>query len=159
MRILSASETEAWGDAHFEGPLPQAAVRSFHIADPAGKKTALARSLVHQFATGGEFLIRITETGVWPSCENMTLFDVFRAGLGERRTVLEAPGHLCCETDSKLAECLIDMILYFYWDACIRRVSPKIVVRLSHDEILDVIAGEPHLTVLCNAIGEHVTST
>jgi len=98
----------------------------------------LARALSTLVDCSSEALLWITEWGVFPSSENMALFDGYRRSLGEERSLHEAPGHLFHASDLQELECLLDLAIYFFWDASVFAAS--VWLRVSHDEILSIHA-------------------
>src|ERR1700755_7937 len=79
----------------------------------------------------------ITGWGVFPSSENMALFDAYRRSIGETRPLQAAPGHLVQEGDDEKLECLLDLSLYFFWDVSLFD-GATLRIALSHDEVLTV---------------------
>jgi hypothetical protein len=77
---------------------------------------------------------------VWPSSENIGLFDGYRKSLGEHRSLYDAPFHLFTEADSAELECLLDLALYFFWDAILIDGPHTTAFRISHDEYIEVYA-------------------
>ena len=70
----------------------------------------------------------------------MTLFDGYRASLGENRSLMDAPGHGFGEDDSDEVESVLDLALYFFWAATL--FAGTTAVRVSHDEWLEVHGGD-----------------
>jgi hypothetical protein len=62
-------------------------------------------------------LVWITDWGVWPSSENLHLYDRFRQAYGELRLLHEAPGHLCMDYEGAEVVTLAWLALLFGWDA------------------------------------------
>jgi hypothetical protein len=118
----------------------------YEVFCDAGRKTALARMLVESLFDDDAYLIRITGHGVWPSSENMNLFDGYRKSLGEARGLNDVPGHLMTRSDRIAAECIIDLILYFSWDAEI--IAAKWKLMLSHDDEIEVSTEKKELADL-----------
>jgi len=112
---------------------------SFRITGDSGTKTNISRAigaLVTNYS--GESLLWINEYGIWPSCEDFNLFDGFRRSLGEKEPVYIRPGHLFCVEDIDNIQSIIAMVLYFVWGALIVTESKDIIVRISHDEYIDI---------------------
>lgn len=121
---------------------------TYLIPSDTGKKTALARALSALVGSSRGGLLWITEWGVFPSSENMALFLGFRRSLGEERSVYAAPGHLFVEADLERVECLLDLVLYFFWDASIFDGS-SIWLQLSHDEVFTLNARDQNSLRVC----------
>ncbi len=148
MRIISEAECRSWVCEKLQEPFSWHAVERRHslsvtylLPSDAGRKTALARALTALIDLPGEGLLWITEWGVFPSCENMALFDGYRRSLHDERSVHAAPGHVFRESDLREVECLLDLVLYFFWDATVFDAGST-WLRISHDEVFSVHARE-----------------
>lgn len=114
-------------------------VATYVIPADAGRKTALARAFSALSDGAGETLVWITAWGIFPSSQNMELFDGYRRSLNESRSIAEAPGHIFDSSDRNELECVLDLVLYFFWDASV--FAPGgIWIRISHDEVFSVRA-------------------
>ena len=113
---------------------------TYHLPEDSGKKTALARAMTHSIEDSQPGLFWITAWGIFPSSENVALFDGYRRSLGEVRPIHEAPGHIFDTSDLRDLECLCDLALYFYWDASLFDGMNAIMVRTSHDETISIHA-------------------
>jgi hypothetical protein len=112
--------------------------QAYHVPGDAGRKTALARELAAVTIEREELLIWISGWGIWPSSENQELFYAYRASLGERRSLMEAPCHVLESVDRIVLECLLDLILYFSWDSALVYAGGDAAVSVGHDEILSI---------------------
>lgn len=83
-------------------------------------------------------LVWLSDFVVWESSSHLPLLSRWRESFGERRALVDAPGHLFGPDESDDAVSIIVMALEFFWDAVIVGTSGTRVVRLSHDEYLDV---------------------
>lgn len=88
--------------------------------------------------TKGDWMLWINEYGVWPSSEDMNLFLGFRKSLGIKAHLHEIPGHLITSSDEADAASLIGMSLYFCWGALIAPSSSDFLLRISHDEFIEL---------------------
>jgi len=144
LEIISERECEEWLARNIGENLTLRTVDAeyphsvcYKLPIDTGAKTAIAREF-----SGGEYaldlvppvLLWITCWGVFPSCENPELFYRYRRSLGENRWLIDAPGHIIGEADLKDLECLLDMSLYFYWDASLFDAAGTFVFRCSHDD-------------------------
>jgi hypothetical protein len=111
---------------------------TYRIPADSGRKTAIARALREFVGNASEGLLWITGWGVWSSSENMSLFDGYRKSLGEHRSLREAPFHLFTGSNSVELECLLDLTLYFFWDAILIHGSHTSAFRISHDEYIEI---------------------
>lgn len=112
---------------------------TYQMPVDTGKKTALARLLSAGIDATETGLLWITGWGIFPSSENMALFDRYRESMGERRSIGTAPGHLFGKSDVVAIECLLDLSLYFYWDTSLFDAR-GIWIKTSHDEYVSVNA-------------------
>jgi hypothetical protein len=144
MHIVTADECHAWASARLQEPFSWLAMEraysyraSYLLPNDTGKKTALTRALISSIDSPGEGLLWVTEWGVFPSCENMALFDGYRRSLGEERSLHAAPGHVFEGADVRELECLTDLVLYFFWSAAVIDAGAS-WLRISHDEVLTI---------------------
>jgi hypothetical protein len=147
MKVISKSECDEWlranigGNFTIEGVEKEYAYGVDYLLPPdTGKKTALGRTLASLLQVTSPGLFWITATGIWPTSENMALFDGYRKSFGENRPLHAAPGHVFSGSDLKQLECLFDLALYFYWDSVLFEVPAGITVKTSHDEYISVRA-------------------
>lgn len=144
MKCITQPESLLWIDRHgYEVPYARGFqhVRRFSSPVNTGRKTALARRVVaHLF--GAECLVHVTSWSIWPSSENMGLFRLLRAALGEHRGLHDAPGHLFSADDSETIESLLDVVLYFFWDAFIMDGNHRWMMQTSHDEYIELACEE-----------------
>lgn len=117
-------------------------IASFEIPSDTGRRTAMARLLADEVCSMKRpGLLLVTGWGVWPSGENWALFSMVRRGMGEGRTVADAPGHVFESEDRSELECMLDIILYFLWDAVLVIGNGSIICHFSHDEFI-LLRGE-----------------
>jgi len=108
------------------------------IPNDSGKKTALARIITELFAQECESLLWIDEYGIWPTCEDQNLFQGFRKSLGESDKLQNKPGHIFSKEDLIAISSLLSLVLYFCWGAIIISSNKNIIIRISHDEVLEI---------------------
>jgi|SRR6266540_2885714 len=106
----------------------------------SGKKTALSKTIASFFDTDSEALLWINEFGIWPSSEDINLFNGFRRSLGEFSALTVKPGHIFSSNDLETIGSLLSMILYFCWGAVLVSTSKNLIIKISHDEIIDIFA-------------------
>jgi len=145
MRVLTKAEWQDWCVKR-QVPLreagwirPDVGAKHFHIAElpyqqDSGKMVYLARQLFSLIATVGEALVLVDDWDVWPSCQHLPLFTRFREALGERRPLIEAPGHLVDATDADDAVSIVVTSLLFCWDCYGISNSGRDAFYISHDE-------------------------
>src|SRR5579871_1607621 len=100
MRFLSPIECQEWVKSAIGMAFTWESIESdfpfrvaYELPVDTGRKTALARSLSCADGITRPTLLWITAWGIWPSAENMAIFDGYRSSLGEIRPVHVAPGH------------------------------------------------------------------
>ena len=145
MRFLTPEQWQAWC-VQRQVPLreagwvrPDIGTGHFHIADipyPAdsGRKVHLARRLYSLVAAEPETLLLVDDWGGWSSSEHLPLFTRFREALGERRPLLEAPGHLVTPADREDAVSVVATSLLFVWDCYGISATGRDGFYFSHDE-------------------------
>lgn len=82
----------------------------------------------------GEVLLWLDDWAVWPSHQHLPLFTRFREGCGERRPLIEAPGHLIAATDLDDGISVLATALLFMWDCSVFSAARGPVFFTSHDE-------------------------
>lgn len=106
----------------------------------SGAKTALSKLISSFFNIDGESLLWINEFGIWPSAEDRNLFDGYRRSLVESSPLYEKPGHIFSSDDIDAIGSLLAMILYFCWGAVLVSSDQNLIIKISHDEFIDVFA-------------------
>ena len=145
MKCITNAECERWlldrgvPDAKEGLMLRFGRAPAFAVPVDSGKRTYIAR-VIAEAITDRAALLWITGWGVWPSSENMGLFNRVRASIAETRKLHEANGHLCGKGDGEILECLLDCALYFSWDAWLVDDTAQSAVWMTNDEV--VVFGE-----------------
>lgn len=118
--------------------------RTFRFLPDSGRKTELARLVVNSIRESkGEGVLLIADLAVWPACENLDLFNAYRSTLGETRRLFEAPFHEFGTGDYAALECLLDLVLFFVWNATLIDAVNGTVFHIGHDEWVTVQAATP----------------
>lgn len=145
MRMISRQESDDWLKAKFSKGFSWEAVKAAYphyvtylLPTDTGARTCIARMLSGYIDATEPGLLLVKEWGVWPSSENMALFDGYRKSLGESRCIHEAPGHLFDGSDLTSVECLLDLALYFLWNTLLVDGAGSMVAFTSHDEWFSV---------------------
>lgn len=145
MRFLTPDQWQAWCVAR-QVPLREAGwirpgidADHFHIADlpyppDSGAKVSLARRLFSLVASESETLLLVDDWAVWPSSQHLPLFTRFREALGERRPLIEAPGHVVTPADTDDAISIVATSLLFIWDCYGISSTGRDAFYISHDE-------------------------
>jgi hypothetical protein len=145
MDIISPQECEEWlatslgsGDARRNTATVFEHSVTYGLPLDTGQKTVLARLLSNSIDADRPGLFWITGWGIFSNHQNMALFDGYRRSLGESRLLYAAPGHVFRKPDLRDLECLLDLVLYFYWDAMLFDGAGTVAVRISHDEFVSI---------------------
>ncbi len=145
MRFLTPIEWQSWCAAR-QIPLreagwirPDIGANHFHIANvpyraDSGAKVSMARTLFSLIAPAPEILLLVDDWAVWPASQHMPLFTRFREALGERRGLIESPGHLVAASEADDAVSIIATSLLFIWDCYGISSSGRDAFYISHDE-------------------------
>ena len=122
---------------------------SFVIPTNSGKKTVLSKMITSLFDVHDEALLWINEFGIWPSAEDWNLFESFRKSLGEHSQLFEKPYHIFSNKDLGSVGSLLSMVFYFYWGALVISPAKNLVIKISHDEVMEVFAKDKeHLSAI-----------
>jgi hypothetical protein len=148
MQILSNEECVAWcGQRNYPTyetagcSVPRASERPegfhlvpFRIPDDSGRKVWLARLLVSVLDPEPELLLWVSDWSVWPNCEHLPLFYRLRSALGEKRPLIEAPGHVLTPDDADDAVSLLSTCLFFIWGAHLIHASGRDAIHIDHHD-------------------------
>jgi len=152
MQFLTKEQCLAWAskeDLAFDQTpsyrdLEKVGVHKMRFATPAdaGARVALARTLWNSLSDRSERLVWITEWGVWPSSEHMPLYKSLRQAFGDKRSLMDAPGHLfqLGEDDNGLSFFIVAAL--FFWDVYLLGTGGDVAAFLSHDEFCIVVSRE-----------------
>jgi hypothetical protein len=114
----------------------------YSIPPDSGAKTALSRLFADLLLRDSSVCVYVSGWSVWPSSENLDLFYGYRRSIGETRNLVEAPVHIFEATEDAALVSILSMVFYFVWDAWVFDVKGKLLVRISHDEWVEVRADE-----------------
>lgn len=116
----------------------------------SGREALSAADLVARLEAWDECLVWIRSWGIWASGEDWPEFYAWRGGLGERRSLEKAPGHLFERDEGQPLVELLTLVMQNAWDAdvlCARAGrADRAFARISHDEwyeIRDAASGMP----------------
>jgi hypothetical protein len=112
MKCLTYQQCFDWCQAHgypvtgagkFGRPAPmvQEKFRYVPLVYPkdSGRKVELSLSIIEAAPKSTELLLWVSDWAVWHGYHHMPLFSRFREAFGERRPLIEAPGHLIAKED------------------------------------------------------------
>jgi hypothetical protein len=140
MEVLSREETALWCQRHEialnHRGLPELsdAAAKFKIPEDAQKRVALVSQAMRVFRDAPLFLVWFTEWHVWQSGERMHIFDRFRMSYGEKRPLIQSPGHILHQAEMDDAVSLVTLGVLFLWDCYVVTPNRANLVFFSHDE-------------------------
>jgi hypothetical protein len=111
---------------------------AYSIPPDSGRKTTLSRLFACLLLRNSSVCAYVSGWGVWGSAENLDLFYGYRRSFGESRTLTEAPVHLFERSEEDTFVSILSMAFYFVWDAWVFDIEGRALVRISHDEWLEV---------------------
>jgi hypothetical protein len=143
MRFHTLDECERWSAIHGLGvaparsPFPGEHYEIVVPLSPLWNRTAWFASLLAQYmGPFEECLLWVTQYGVWPSTENMHLFDRLRYSYGEKRPLDDAPGQVFLTDDLADLCSFIQICLLCLWDFHLIANPSQTRVFVSHDEFV-----------------------
>ena len=145
MRFLTEPECRTWalqrkyplGERPYTvlADAPRFSCVSFTIPGDAGARVALARAAWYSVGSGQpETMLWVTDWSVWPSSEHMPLAASMRRGLGEERSIQEAPGCIAMLGEDDQALSVLITAVLFLWDCWLLSTNGRLAVFFSHDE-------------------------
>lgn len=149
MRICTYKECAEWCathgyptrqiEGHIVGPDPHLTEPDFRFAmfsipEDAGRRVALAKHLLSLLDESAELLVQIGDWAVWPSGQHMPLFDRFREAFGERRSLVEAPGHMIPNGERDDAVSILVVSVLYLWNCHVLSATGDQALFVSHDE-------------------------
>lgn len=118
MRVLTKPEIARWSNARNVPLAPATGLFEIRFAVPAesANQARLARALLDWLGPFDAVLLQFTD---WPQDrpEEMAIVDALRRGHGDRRRVLEAPGHVFESGEKAEVTGWLTLLLAFGWDA------------------------------------------
>ncbi len=140
MKCLTQSETEVWiREKIGEDILTMKTFGPWQLPPDAGRKMALSKLVFANLQWDKEGILLVTDWGIWPSCENILIFDRFRKSYGEGRSLFEAPGHLIDRSTVEEGEAILGLSLYFMWDVTLISEADKLLVQFDHHERIGLV--------------------
>ena len=118
MRVLTKAEIARWSNARNVPLAPATGLFEIRFAVPpeSANQARLSRALLDWLGPFDAVLVQLTE---WPQDrpEEMAIVDALRRGHGDRRRVLEAPGHVFESGEKAEVTGWLALLLAFGWDA------------------------------------------
>jgi hypothetical protein len=112
----------------------------FVTGSDSGRLNALARELAGALSENDGSILLVEQTGIFQSCEDMYLAEIFRKAFGELRSIKEAPAHVLAREDTQIFWSLMHICLLNFWDFLVVSGNRRVCVHGSHDEVLDAFA-------------------
>jgi hypothetical protein len=109
-------------------------VPKFAIPKDAGARVAMVARAMGEFRHSDEILVWFDDWSVWPSGQRMHVFDRFRLGYGEARSISNAPGHILKADEIEDATSLVTIGVLFLWDCYVLTQQDNRTLFFSHDE-------------------------
>jgi hypothetical protein len=82
-------------------------------------------------------LLWITESGIWPSSQNLHLYYRLRQGYQDLRLLEEAPGHLFLKHETNDLASFLQLAMLFGWGGYLLSEANYVNAYFSHDEFID----------------------
>jgi hypothetical protein len=149
MRVYTYKECAEWCAAHgyptrhikgfVVGPDPDLTEPDFRFAmfsipEDAGRRVALVKDLISLIDGNAELLVQIGDWAVWQSGQHMPLFDRFRQAFGERRPLIETPGHVVPAAERDDAISILALSVLYLWNCHVLSAEGDQALFVSHDE-------------------------
>lgn len=143
MKFMAPDDGAQWLRNNSKTPVASTAasqvVFEHKIPLDAGRRAALAKLVCIRLDAQKLHLgLLVTASGIWPSNENMALYYAMRRAFGDTGQLSASPWHILERGPVEHLECLLDIVLYFLWDASLFVPEVETVLRFSHDEFVEV---------------------
>jgi hypothetical protein len=138
VKIFTKEEAEIWMKSKSVDLAEYNLIQSEQIPNDSGRKNYISKK-ISNLKYGKECLLYINEYGIWPSSENMDLFNGYRKSIGINESLPEKSAHLIDVSENKELYCLLCMVLYFCWGALLIPENTNEMIRISHDEYIEVL--------------------
>jgi hypothetical protein len=117
------------------------ASRRLEVPDSARRQALGVNALFRAFPDDTKgWLLWALEWGAWPDEEYPELWYEIREHHGERRPIIEAPGHLFSQNEQGLARGMTRLAMLFGWTAFLIPDPASFVVRLDCHELMELAA-------------------
>jgi hypothetical protein len=81
-----------------------------------------------------DLLVQIGDWAVWPSGQHMPLFSRLREAFGDRRPLIEAPGHIIPPSERDDAVSILVLSILYLWDCHVLSAKGDQALYVSHDQ-------------------------
>lgn len=145
MQLLTNEESARWCEG-YGYPLVEGApafgkefplVARVRYPESAARLLSMAGQVEEHIQPYSTCLVWVTQSGIWPSSENLHLYHVWRRSHGDTRFLFEAPGHWFLDYERTDLVTLLHLALLFAWDVYVVPSPSYGAVFLSHDEFAD----------------------
>ena len=117
------------------------ASRELEVPDSARRQALGVNALFRAFPDDTKgWLLWALEWGAWPDEEYPELWYEIREHHGERRPIIDAPGHLFSQDERGLARAMTRLAMLFGWTVFLIPDPASFIVLLGSDEHLDLSA-------------------
>jgi hypothetical protein len=161
MRSITPEECDRWtrdrgvklaqSYSHFLGE-PAAESLRFAIPKKASVQIALSEALLEAIPGIAQSLLWMTDWPLYREHE-MALLMRIRAGYGETRSLIEAPGHILEEADRSILAGLIFLMQAFAWDSSYVTSDARTILFTSHHELMEVLTRDGEFAAQIREIG------
>jgi hypothetical protein len=143
MRAMSEDERDRFLHEHAPGLQFVRLDKSFshrEVTSDVGRRCAYANMLTNHLITeeGSLACLDITDWEVWPSSQNMDLFNAYRRSLGESRQLHEAHFHVFRANEANEFRNILHLSLISLFDTAGASTTTDFRFYASHDEWIDV---------------------
>ena len=114
---------------------------------------ALAQAVVRSLEHFDECLLWVTQTGVWPSNENLQLYYRFRQSYGDQCLVRERPAAMLLRHEAVELTSLVHLGMLFGWDMSLVTSHDHGRVFISHDGWIQFSEATPQVTAQLRGAG------
>jgi hypothetical protein len=151
MRFMTPEECLIWAEGVGilldERGLPVRPIPGWHHVDckipPAHTRlTWFCRHVERSLQPRRGCLLWVTQTGIWPSSENLHLYDRLRQSYGDNRLLHEAPGHFFQEYESPELVSFLQIAILCGWDAHLLTMTGFASAFVSHDEYVNFASAD-----------------
>ena len=142
MRFITKEEARTWASRLYDSdssPYPEVPAPG-HVAltfvferEPGQRLFYLAKEAVRTLGPFHDALLWVTQTGVWPSDENLHLYYRLRNSYGDDRMVEEKPAAIVLEHETVDLTSFVHLGMLFGWDMLLLTSHDYGRVFVSHD--------------------------
>ena len=135
MKTLSKSEISQWLQSHGIFPAEKKQFDVCASLPPEASRCAwLSKFIQETLQPWDECLLWVSEWMVWPSSENWPLYYRVRESYGDKRLLIDAPGHLFSKNEEQDLVNILQIGLMSGWDISIFPSNDHKQFFVSHDE-------------------------